>query len=369
VAGAVGDFECALGAYIVAGGLISGELADASETASRWSYDRRTINPAESHFSTFPCVSIGVYTPLSTARWTADNALTKLEGWTDEEVPGRQALLAKAAAFAGYSLLLLGEGFCEAAIDNGPAMESVELFAAAEERFTKAITAAQAAGDNDLLNLAYVGRARSRLNRLDRAGAMADAALVPDGFVYLATADGTRDRRNNRVFAQNIAGRVVTVGSAYRNLTFAGVPDPRVAVVDSNQAAADQDTPWFVQTKYTDIASPIPMASWEEAQLIIAEATGGDVAVGIINVLHDRAGLPHYTPSAEAPIESQIVVERSRELFLEGQHLFDARRFGIQFVPDVGTPYPKGGSYGTLRCMPLPDVERLNNPNIPDTAT
>src|SRR5919107_4785202 len=65
VNGAEADFQCALGAYIVVGGLISGELADPTQTAARWSYDRRVIDPAESRYSLSACQDIGVYTPPS----------------------------------------------------------------------------------------------------------------------------------------------------------------------------------------------------------------------------------------------------------------------------------------------------------------
>jgi len=65
-------------------------------------------------------------------------------------------LIAKAAAYAGYSRILLGEGFCEAAINLGPKLTSAQVFASAEAVFTTAITAAQAAGDQQILNMAYV---------------------------------------------------------------------------------------------------------------------------------------------------------------------------------------------------------------------
>ena len=42
----IGDFDCALSSYVVAAGLMSGELTDATLTASRWSYDRRDIDPS-----------------------------------------------------------------------------------------------------------------------------------------------------------------------------------------------------------------------------------------------------------------------------------------------------------------------------------
>src|SRR5688572_17384060 len=158
--GAIGDFECALGSFIVAGGLMGGELIETTQTASRWSYDRRDINTNETHYSTFTCQVLGVYTPISTARWSADNILALLQQWTDEQVEDRQEKIAMAAAYAGYSRVLLGEAFCSAAIDVGPEMTSAEIFAQAEDKFDVAVTAAQAAGDADLLAFAYAGRAR-----------------------------------------------------------------------------------------------------------------------------------------------------------------------------------------------------------------
>ena len=51
---------------------------------------------------------------------------------------------------------------------------------------------------------------------------------------------------------------------------------------------------------------------------------------------------------------------------LEGQHLGDIIRYGIALTPRDGSPYPGGGTYGSQRCMPLPDVERDNNPALRD---
>ena len=42
----------------------------------------------------------------------------------------------------------------------------------------------------------------------------------------------------------------------------------------------------------------------------------------------------------------------------------DLRRYNLPFAPASGTTYPNGGTYGTQTCFPLPDVERINNPNI-----
>jgi SusD family len=122
-----------------------------------------------------------------------------------------------------------------------------------------------------------------------------------------------------------------------------------------------------VPNKYSSgFAAPIRVASYEEAQLILAEAQGGAQAVTIINALRTAAGLQGYTgPTDAASIQNLIIDERRRALFLEGFRNYDMQRFNVPFNPAVGVAFPqKGGTYGNTRCLPLPDVERNNNPNI-----
>lgn len=356
-ASAVADFECALGGYIVASGLAAGELNDGSQTASRWSYDRRDVLASDAHYSTFGCVAIGTYTPINTARFTNDQAARLLSGWTDAEVPDRQRLLATASALAGYSLLLLGEGFCSGVVDVGPELQSAQLFDSAEVRFDQALAAAQAAGDQNLLNLARVGRARARRNAVDLPGAAADAALVPVEFVYQATAGANAARRNNLIFAQN-SGGAVTVAEAYRNLG-----DPRVPTADAGRNTSDQQQLWF-QRKYGSLTAPTPIASGVEAQLILAESRGGADGVAILNALRARVSLPPLGAQEAGTFSATLYDERARWLWLEGQRWFDVRRGDLPLIPAAGTPYRKGGSYGDQRCWPLPDVEKLSNPNV-----
>jgi hypothetical protein len=376
VASAVGDFECALGDYIVAQGAVGDELANANLANRIWDFDRRTILPTNTVYSSQSCDDGDptVYTTLSTARYDADNALRLLDGWTDEQVPGRIGLIATAAAYAGYSLVLLGEGMCSVALDVGPELTPAQIMAEAEARFTRAIEAATAAGDDQTLNLALVGRARARLDLGDKTGAGADAALVPADFVVEATYSGAKTQRENLVFTALYRDLLYTVDVPFRDVTFGGAPDPRVSVVDAGTGGADVTVEIFQPLKYPAIESPIPVARWEEAQLILAEAdvAAGDVggAVGIINTLHTNADIPAYGGGTPDEVMSQIIDERRRELFLEGQRLGDIIRYGLPLFPAPGAPFPVGGTdtgvYGTQVCFPLPAVERNNNPNIPD---
>lgn len=368
VNGAIADFDCAHGAWVAAGALMGDELEDAQLAAAVWDYDRRSFNAAPGGaYGTNACNAqlFGVYTPLSVARFTNDNTLKQLEGWTDQEVPNRQVLIATMAVYAGFSLAEMGTIMCSAAIDQGREMNPTELFREAEKRFDRAIQAATAVNRADLRNAAYAGRARVRLYLGNRTGAAADARQVPAGFVFNATAsaDPSASRRWNRIFHFVNRSRFHMVETASRNLTTGGKADPRVSVMATTTRALD-GRPAVMQTKYTALGSPMPITRYEEAQLILAEAEGGQTAVGVINALRAKHSLPAVSAAEMQNIQNTLIEERRRELWLEGQRLYDVNRFKVSLQPQPGSAFAKGGEYGATVCLPLPDVERFNNPNI-----
>jgi hypothetical protein len=367
VNGAIGDFECAFGAYVALTGVMAHEMIDATQTAARWPYDRRNVIPNDALYGTSGCEGMGIYTPLSTARWSADYILEALQGWTDAEVADRQELIAKAAVFSGYAHLLLAEAFCSVAIDLSEELSSSTVTEMAIDRFDTAIQAAQAAGATDIVNFARVGRARAYLGLGQGSSALADAQAVPAGFEYVATASGDFSRRSNRIYAQNglgsSAGTALSVGEAYREMTYNGQPDPRVPVSDFIRVNTD-GTDLYLQLKYMSLGDPLPIATGDEARLIVAEVQGGQTAVDIINALHAAAGLDPFPGGSASEIAAQVIEERNRELWLEGHRFFDIRRLNLPLLPAPGTPYRKGGTYGNNVCFPLPDVEVRNNPNV-----
>ncbi len=372
--GAVADFECAFAAYTVQSASVGEEFIYAQQTATRVPADRRSVIPTDLSYSTGSCTTLAAYQALQVARAAAENILGYLKGWTDAEVPtNRTRLIAFAAAYAGYSYVLLGEGFCTLAfskinpdrsIDYGGEISRDSVFRIAVNRFTEAIAAAQAANTTDILRMAYLGRARARLNLADYAGAKADAQQIPAGFVRNATYSATVGRRNNFVWAENaITNRSYSVGEPYRSMT----GDPRVPVVATTVTSATTIR-HFYQTKYLTVDAPIPLATYEEAQLIIAEAdiraNSLGTALAILNAERVRGGQPAFTGTTQAQYLAELIDQRRRELFLESHHLGDIIRYSIQLSPAAGTPHHFGGTYGNQICFPLPAAERLNNPLI-----
>lgn len=378
--GAIADFECAFGSYTVESGLVGEEFVYAQQTASRAPYDRRNTTKDDSDYAVNACDSnLGVYTPLQVARGSNENLLALLKTWTDAEVavgatpPNRTNLIGIAAAYAGYSYVLLGEGFCTMAIssvnfDNtlnyGGEIQRDSVFRLAAARFSEAITAATAVNNTSIATMAYLGRARARLNLGDYPGAKADAQQVPSGYLRVVSASDVNTRRRNRVFIENsLSNRTQSVGAPYRTMG-----DARVPVTGPTGSSSATGVPHFYQTKYTSTSTPLPLATYEEAQLIIAEAdiraNSLTTAFPIITASRTRGGQGAFVGTTQAEYLAELVDQRRRELFLESHHLGDVIRYSIPLQPATGTPYHFGGTYGNQICLPLPAAERLNNPLI-----
>jgi len=370
---AVGDYQCAHGSAVVVEALIAGEMNDAQLGAAQWDYARRTANTLTNGiYGSSGCAatqSPGIYLPLSTARFDADHAIANLKSWTDAQVPNRTGLLSLANLYAGFSYSFLGMSMCQAAFDNGPAVNQKGMFALAEQRLTDAIAAAQTVGADSVRFAALVVRARMRLYQGNTAGAAADAQLVPKGFVMNASTSGTALRLYNRVYAVTKQFGYYSIPSWSQNMTTErGEVDPRSATQLAGTRSANNDvTKVFVPNKYiAGDAAPMPLARYEEAQLILAEVQGGAQAVAIINAMRADVGLlPYIGPTDATSIKNLVIDERKRVLFLEGTRNYDIERFQIPFFPAVGTSFPVGGgTYGNTTCLPLPDVEKNNNPTL-----
>ena len=381
VNGSIGDFECAFSRYVAGSALFTDELSDAISATANFDYDRRTMTSG-AEYGTGTCGAANqrppIYTTLSTARGSNDTVAAKLRGWTDAQMPtgvNRTKLIGQVSAYAGYSLVLLGESMCSAAINVGPELTPAQIFAEAKQRFDSAIVAATAANDATTTNFATLGRARTLLDLGQPAAAATDAAKIPAGFVVNMSTDAINVRRENMIFSQINQNAFSTVDPSFRGLTINGAPDPRVLVTNTGKAGTTSGTQVWTADKYPALSTVIPIARYAEAQLIVADAkvAAGDLpgAAAAINAARaTHTGLPTYdaTGQTTAQVLTQLQEERRRELFLEGHRLGDIHRYNLAMSPAAGAAYPGGGgTYGSQTCFPLPDVERINNPNISKT--
>jgi hypothetical protein len=378
--GAASDFDCAFNSYVVVGGLIGEELDDALQTADRWPYDQRTVTANLSRYSQNGCTALGIYQPLQAARVSADNVKRLLKGWTDVQVPGRQSLIARMAAYEGWSELLIAEAFCQTVfstthgetVNYGTIISRSQALDSAIANFSEAITTAQTVGGASADSIRYfalVGRARAQQDKGDLASARTDALVVPATFVWNVTNSNSNTRRQNRVFQENNPGIVPSssIGARYRQATYTS--DPRIPIANSGKFSNGTNVPLWTQSKYAAVNSPIPVATGTEMQLLIAEAdiaTDRATTLSIIAKSRAAGNQPAYTGTTPADDLAEIIDQRRRALFLTGTHLGDIIRYNLTVTPAAGTNTPWNQQYGPDKgsqlCLPLPQVELLNNP-------
>ena len=383
---AVTDVECAWDGYVGAAAIHSDQFIQSSGNLTMRLWALRGINENDANYAQGACQDwgYGLYTPLQTARYQSDNVFARLQGFTDEQVANRTALMAKVRAFGSYTLVAFGEGFCEVAFDSGPLLTMTQVLELAEQHFTEALELATSVNDQDIMNLARSGRARVRLDLGNFQGAIDDASSVPASFVMLATRDATDPRRYNHhhEWVNGAGWRHASVAPNFRALTWKDTPDPRVRATDSGRGGFDFVTPWWYHQKTTGRESPNRLTSPQERQLIIAEASArlGDLARAraILNELHLAVLIPGVEET-DAPTQSDVIrlvlEERNREMYAEGGHRlndmlrFRDTEFSIPFRGEPGSIHPNGidqsgNPYGNTTCFPLPTVERNGNPNI-----
>jgi len=397
----VAAVECSWNQYVGGAAIHSDEYLPSSGNGHMRDWGQRKIRDNDAGYATSLCGDWGfpMYQPLQTARFQAEDIFQRLSSENFAEIPNRESLRATARAYGAFPLLAMGEGMCETSVPEeegtpGPLLTRSQVMQLAETRLTEALTLAQQAGNNDIANMARVARARARLNLENFSGAIADAAAVPEGYLKVATRDESIPARFNyyfeRINATSGFRQHATISPAYRDLTIDaegrptqgdGVPDVRVNAITTGGLAADFSTIHYFHDKYNSRSDPVPMASYREAQLILAEASArsGDLETArtAINGLRTARGLPTFDlPVTDSEMIELVIEERRRELFVEGGHRlndmlrFRDTEFHIPFLGEPGSVHPDGRDqtgdlYGTTICFPLPLVERLQNPNIP----
>ena len=385
-AGAMQTLQCGAVAFAATGGMLSGEYLSANQFVNNHIWEWRGI--VEIKGAPGSCnvarntTSMGFYTPLQQARFQLDTTFDRAEAVTDAELPNRALILTQMRAYGGYAYLLLAEGMCQMAIAGGPAMTKQQVMAIAEQRFSDAITratalrtAATTAADSatafSLLNMSLVGRARTRLDLNNLTAAAADAILVPSGYVRNVEFSESVQARENRFYNLTVRNDFLAVAPEYVGLTVNGGTgaDPRVRVQDlGRNSSQDNVTRMYRQLKFTASTTPLPLASWAEAQLIYAEAVGGQAGLDALNRVRAANGLAGQPIAPPAPTGTAwrdlVLEERRRQLFSEGQRYVDMLRFNLPFQMGTNGANRKGQTFSNLTCVPLPDVETRNNPNF-----
>lgn len=411
------DFECGLVDYVWYAGLWYSEFLNASSSRPNALMELRAqlidvyADPCSS--GTGP-----IYGPMMTPRLQAVRTKDIFANYESGAVPNATELLAGVSLYQGYAEQIMGEVHCGVVVldpvqypEGGPLGTREEAWQRAIELFNEAI----AGGTPAVRNAAIVGRARANLNLGNMAQVVADADMVPEGFQFNATYAGNPDRRRNKIARRNHEDQSLMphryfgvvppneYGIPPSNMTISAdgratwadrmggmmsddaVNDPRVEIrfdddggkplVDNRNGTLD----YRFQQKYQNNADPIPFATWREAQLMKAEALGGQQAVDIINLLRTNpAGLhPNIKASAwplptadylagasDAEIMEAVREERRRELFGQGTRGGDKIRWNETY--EIQNEY--GFEMENGRPLPISFLEVASNPNVSSTC-
>jgi starch-binding outer membrane protein, SusD/RagB family len=326
--GVIGDYALAYATAIDIVGLFGQELIHTGSFP--------TWREVETGVGTRPSATGNqIYQNASRAIWVADTSVVRLRKVLPDAE--KRFELATVLVWGGFAHFQLADNFCEMTFHGGPAVTPKAGYERARGMFDDALAVATAAARTDLRNAALGGRARAKLMLADYAGAKADAALIPQGFVLRAVY-GNNTRENNAVATNTTT--LIRREAGVNPRFYKGDPryktDPRTSFRDKGDTAKGPDpTRQFVeQLKYPARDTPIPVFTWQEARLIEAEAEirldNPARAVTLINQVRAAASLPAYAgPVTTQDVLAQLIYERSAELWLQAQSLVDWRRFNI----------------------------------------
>jgi hypothetical protein len=355
VNGMSGDLSFALGNYIDRGALAAAELNEAGNFAAEQQYAIGVIRPEDVNAD---------WSNMQQARWSAENGLQRMRNVlgsafeTNVDTP-------RAYLYAGFANRLLGENVCTAVIDGGPAQSDSVYFQRADSLFTRSYTIAKALNNTTVANAALAGRASIRAWLGDWNGAVADAILVPNTFVFNAIFGTGTARENNDLANQTITRRETTVfGTRYATI----FKDPRTpwdtvkTTSGAVQTGQDGKTKFFRQTKYTSLGANVPLVKGAEMLLLRAEAAlrGGDIT-GMTTLINQEralyAGLtPVTAPANTTDAWTLLQNERGSVTWLEGRRLWDLRRWLVAGTNNFLATRSK--------CIPVSVNETAANPNL-----
>ena len=357
------NFAVAYGWFAMYQSWFVGETIVAETFPTRNEFGRREVLEANGSHNG------DLWSPLSVALSSTSQVL-------DLELPEptTNINLARAAAFKGYSYILMAESFCFGVSQGGPALTTAQMLDSAIASFNTAISIGAANGSatgTSLANLARVGLARAQLQAGNASAAAAAAQSVADGFEFnlnYVDDSGNRTRLGNRLWQFTLDRGSISVAEAYQ------VDDPRIPFLPpSGHNLAPQDPSsgdFYIQQKYPGFDSPMRLASKLEADYIAAEATGTAAQLALIAARRAANDQPVYSgPTDAASVLTELMEQKGRDFYLEAKRMGDFRRIpaAVLNVPVPGTEYFKPGfsPVGNQVCWPLPLAEIDNNENIP----
>jgi len=374
------------GGIVMISGLMSDEWMHSGTFPTRRELDRREIQIKGNG------TLDNMYYQLQRARADLERAAVQIEHTVTD--PDADARIPEMRAHAGYSYVAFGENYCSGvpysetidSIHYGEPVTTTETLERAVAHFDAAL--AHPAVDDDIANLARVGKGRALLDLNRYAEAAAAVAAVPSDWVmYIYHSNVSVPRTISGTFHLNYeAGRwSVADVQGVNGLPFRSANDPRVPWLDVG-IGFDSETELYWFESASTRSDAFPLATGVEARLIEAEAAlqSGGAWLTILNDLRQDYNVyadllypdnpshgtlaPLTDPGTADGRVDLLFSERAFWLYNTAHRLGDMRRLIRQYgratesVFPTG-PYFKGGNYGADVNIPVPQPEE-NNPNF-----
>lgn len=376
----------------------------------------------------------GMFSAISRTIRLADGLAVHIRGWAaDDPEEDFDRELAESLIYAGYGTVLLAENFCQSVMSPDPdnpsdqVLSQLETFGVAVPYLTEALSAAQAAGRNDLVNLARTGLARAYLGLGEWDSAAQQASAVTGGFEYwidyVDIAGGRNPLQgtsNGGNFTHGVHPRFMGAHPSFDGTGFtfrdqgivAPQTDPRIQHMPNQTTGHNGLTPlykFFQGLRYSQYtgntiapsstecpnctgtaAGDMPLLTGFDTDVLLADHLeaqhhyhealamrgGSDAAVlAFVNERRAAGNQPPVTLSGQA-LRQELRNQRARDLFMGGFRLPDLRRWtrfdegngpfaaGSYFPTGEHVNYPTWGVYDQWTCFPIPRSEYEGNPNL-----
>jgi tetratricopeptide (TPR) repeat protein len=236
-------------------------------------------------------------------------------------------------------------------IDNGPFIPSNEMYALAIEKLQSALNHAADEAETRIVN-SLIARCYLFDEQYSQAATFAANGMI-EGDPVFETLYSVESA--NEYYVQAGSGRSQYVADFRFNDYITADPNEANRIQLAEKLGNDETTTYYYQVKYPNQDSPIPIMTWQENNLMLAElvlrGSGTGTPVTLVNAVRASHSIDPIGGSVDLDV---IYVERDKELFATASRLPDHKRFNRwDHLPADAWHY-----------LPITQSERNNNPNF-----
>ena len=268
------------------------------------------------------------YNAVGQFRFYADDLVRRTNSISISDTSVKNNALFTGYFYGGYARYLYAAFFGlnptqgGSPIDNGPFIESNEMYDLAIGKFKKSL---KYLNDNSMIRTVNSVIARAYLYKGDYAKA---AMYAENGMV---NGDAPFKALHNSVqpnyWWENAGAYLYEFVADFRFKSYIDADPNEANRIKLDSVMSTDSTTYYYQVIYPEDISPQKIITWQESNLIMVELIlrgfGSGDALGLVNEVRASHGI---APLSSADLEV-IYTERDKELFASGNRLVDERRF------------------------------------------